>query len=199
MNPQQIVLSKETIDAIDLTSVNNYVEWNKDNFQYFNLEAGKEHYKLLAYLSTVISSKKIIDIGTYFGFSATAFAYNKDKQIISYDIYDWIPDDKTTVKSLDNVQLKVMNCLYDIDNIIDTDLIMIDIDHNGNNELDILNALRKANYKGLVLLDDIGLNDEMVKLWNDIPEKKIDVSSVGHWSRSGLIIFDPTKFDIVLE
>jgi hypothetical protein len=199
MNPLQIVLSNEIIDAIDLTKLNKYVEWNSDNFKYFNLEAGKEHYKLLAYLSTVITSKKIIDIGTYFGFSATAFAYNKDKQIISYDIFDWIPDDKITIKSAENVQLKVMNCLYDIDNIIDTDLIMIDIDHNGNNELNILDTLRKANYKGLVLLDDIGLNEEMIKLWNDIPEKKIDISSVGHWSKTGLVIFDPSRFDIILN
>lgn len=199
MEPLTIKLSKTVLDSIDLGPLFKFVEWNEQNIQYFNLPSGVEHYRLLAYLSTVIPGDKIIDIGTYFGFSAAALSYNSNKKVISYDIFDWIPEDKLTVKNALNIELKVMNCLNDINELAQTSLILLDIDHNGKNELDILNALRAANYKGLVMLDDIGLNDEMKALWQGIPEKKIDVSIVGHFSLSGIVIFDPTKFDIVLE
>lgn len=193
----KITLSKKEINAIDLSSLFEYVEWHKDNFKYFNLDAGIEHYRLLAYLSTVIPSTNLIDIGTYLGFSAVALSYNNSKQVYTYDIYDWLPDSPTkTVRNVSNVTVKIMNCLNDLDIILNTDLILLDIDHNGSNELEILNVLRKNNYKGLLLLDDIGLNPEMIELWENIPEKKIDISDVGHFSKTGLVIFDPDRFEI---
>ena len=37
---------------------------------------GKEHYKLLSYLSTLFNNSIIIDIGTHRGSSALALSYN---------------------------------------------------------------------------------------------------------------------------
>ncbi len=198
MAPAIITLSKDAINNMDLSCLNEFVEWHKDNYKYFNMSAGTEHYKLLSYLSTVISCSKIIDIGTFLGFSAVALSFLPDKKVISYDIYDCISDNVKSAKNKANITLKIMNCLKDIDTIIDTSLVMIDIDHEGNNELDILNALRKANYKGLILLDDIYLNNEMKQLWNDIPEKKIDISEYGHYSGTGIVIMDASLFEIIL-
>ena len=79
------------------------------------------------------------------------------------------------------------------------DLVMIDIDHSGVTEKEIMNELRKANYKGLVLLDDIFLNDEMKKFYAEIPEKKIDVTKVGHWSGTAIVVFDESKFEVTME
>ena len=193
-----IVLDKKEIDAIDLSPLDKYVEWNKHNFQYFNLEAGKEHYKLLAYFSKVLTCKKLVDIGTYLGFSSVALSYDTEKHVESYDIFNWLPDDDTvTAESRENVTLNVGDYMSDFNDIIkDTDFILIDIDHTGATEKEIMNILRDVGYKGLVMLDDIGLNEDMKKFWDEIPEKKIDISSVGHWSRTGLVIFDPSKFDV---
>lgn len=201
MAPVKITLNKAVIDEIDLTPLNKYVEWNKNNFQYFNLEAGKEHYKICAYLSKTLTCKKIIDLGTYMGFSATALSFDDTKQVLSYDIFNWLSDDGSiTAESKENITLFIGDYISDLPEIVkDSDLVMIDIDHTGATEIEIMDILRKCNYKGLVLIDDIGLNDEMKKFWDEIPEKKLDISKYAHWSLSGLVIFDPTRFEIILE
>ena len=42
---------------------------------------GKEHYKLLAYLSTLFNDTYFIDIGTNYGNSALALSYNNTNKI----------------------------------------------------------------------------------------------------------------------
>jgi predicted O-methyltransferase YrrM len=198
----EIVLDKNAINDIDLTPLGKYVDWNTNNYQFFNLEAGKEHYKLLAYLSQTLNCPKLVEIGTYLGYSAVAFSINPNKQICSYDIFNWLPseeDGKTTAESKSNIKLYVGDYMNDFEEIVKgTDLIMIDIDHSGVTEAEIMDILRKQGYKGLVLLDDINLNDEMRKFWASIPEKKLDITSVGHWSGTGLVIMDPTRFTVTL-
>ena len=109
-------------------------------------------------------------------------------------------DKLITLLEAKNIEFFVGDYMEDFAEIIkDTDFIMIDIDHMANTERLIMQRLRDLGYKGLVMLDDIGLNDEMKSFWAEIPEKKIDISKYAHWSLSGLVIFDPTRFKIVLE
>ena len=201
MAPFTITLSKTEIDNLDLSNLFKYVEWNNANFKYFDLEAGKEHYRLLSYFSKTLKCKKLIDIGTYLGFSAAALSYDSDKIVESYDIYDWFPvDDTITINNKDNINTYVRNYIDDLAEIIqDTDFILIDIDHSGQTEREIMDKLREIGYKGIVMLDDIGLNTEMKNFFDEIPEKKIDISAVGHWSKTGIVIFDPSRFEILLE
>lgn len=195
-----INLTAEEINAIDLSSLNQYIEWSK-NSKYFNLDAGQEHYKLLALLSKKLGCKRLVDIGHYHGFSSVALSFSDDKVIDSYDIFNWLPDDGSmTSENLDNVNLYVEDYLDDIPKLMkDTDLIMIDIDHTGVTERLIMEQLEKNNYKGMVFLDDINLNEEMKKFWADIKLKKIDVTPIGHWSGSGIVIFDPSRFDVTIK
>jgi predicted O-methyltransferase YrrM len=198
--PQNIILNKDAINQIDLSELNEYVDWHTDNFQYFNMEAGKEHYKVLAYISKVLNMKKLIDIGTYLGFSSVALSYNHTNKIHSYDIFDWLPEDKKCAVDKSNITLHISDYMSDIPEIIkDCEFILIDIDHTGATERIIMAELRKAGYKGLVMIDDIKLNQEMVDFYNEIPEKKIDISSVSHWSGSAIIIMDPSRYDIQIE
>jgi hypothetical protein len=60
-----------------------------------------------------------------------------------------------------------------------------------------LNTLEKNGYRGIVILDDIHLNDHMNTFWNNITQKKHDVTNVGHFSGTGIIIFDQSRFQIV--
>lgn len=195
-----IKLTADEINAIDLSPLSQYIDWSK-NSKYFNLNAGQEHYKLLALLSKKLTCKKLVDIGHYHGFSSVAMSYSEDKVIDSYDIFNWLPDDGSlTSENLDNVNLHIEDYLEDIQSMMkDTDLIMVDIDHTGVTERLIMEQLEKNNYKGLVLFDDINLNEEMRKFWADIKLKKIDITPVGHWSGSGIVIFDPSRFDVTME
>lgn len=201
MNPQQIKLSCETINNIDLTPLVQYIEWNDQNKQYFNLDSGQEHYKILAFFAqTLNTNKPLIDIGTYFGFSATALAAKPSNRVISYDIYDWIPDDYMTVKNKDNIELRCADCLDEIDILIDSDFICLDVSpHDGIQEEAIYQVLKKYKFKGLLFLDDIHLNKEMHDWWESIDLKKYDLSKYGHFSGSGIVVFDPERFNIILD
>ncbi len=197
-----IVLKNEVLDEIDLTKYNKYVNWTEEKnlFQYFNLDSGKEHYKLLAFIANQFDKDTLMaDIGTYMGFSAVALAANGHK-VVTYDVCDWIPDEGDSIKTHPDITFKIMNCLNDMDELIKAEVIMLDIDpHDGIQEPKIIQALREHNFKGLLLLDDINLNKNMREFWESIPEKKYDVGKYGHWTSTGIVVFDPSKYEIVME
>lgn len=196
---KKIVLKKELIDSIDFKLLLKYIDWCEPK-KYFELEAGKELYKLLGNLSTQVESCNVIDIGTYQGLSALALSLPSScKNVISYDIFDSIPDNVISIKNKDNISIKYMDCTDDMDTLLESDLIYIDIDNYGSQEKLIIDLLEKYKYKGLVVLDDIHLNESMQKLWNSIKLNKHDISAYGHWSGTGLINFDPNRFEIVCE
>ena len=192
-----IELNEDYINNVDMKALLQYVEWNA-NSEFFTADAGKEHYKLLAYLSIVLGESFYVDIGTFYGFSSVALSANPKSTVVTFDVCDWVSDDEpVSFKTKSNVQFKIMDCVNDMTEIVKTKLVVLDIDpHDGVEEVRILDALRAHGYKGLVVLDDINLNAEMKKFWNDIPEKKYDVSKFGHWSGTGIVVFDPDTIDV---
>jgi hypothetical protein len=201
MQKQKITLNKDVINAIDLSPLQKYSDWKTDFAQYFNKDAGTEHYKLLAYLSLEIQSPKIIEIGTFVGNGTNALSYNEAKSVESYDIFSSFPTDAAilTVEAKSNVKCFVKDCVGELHNIVkDTDLLFIDIDHTGYTERIMMDELKKIGYKGLVLLDDTKLNEGMINFWNSITEEKLDISDYGHWSGTGIVNFDPSRFEIVV-
>jgi hypothetical protein len=56
MAVKSITLDVELINNTDLSDVKPFIEWNVKNAQYFDLDAGKEHYKLIAYIAQQLSS-----------------------------------------------------------------------------------------------------------------------------------------------
>jgi hypothetical protein len=79
---------------------------------------------------------------------------------------------------------------------------MIDIDHYGNIETEIINKLKQHNFSGLIILDDITkhpdpiVNECMNQLWNSIRDTKYDFTKYAHWSGTGIIILnDDINFD----
>lgn len=199
MTTTTIVFDKDNINDVNLNGLNEYIDWSTNTKKYFNLKAGEEHYRLLAWLSTQVHSKTLVDIGTFNGFSALALSQDDRKKVVSYDIFDYIPDEIYTAKYKPNIELRLTDCTDELEVLLDTDLIFIDIDNQGGQESIILNLLEKYKYKGLVVLDDINLTKYMTDLWNGIKQEKYDLTQYGHWSGTGLVNFDPSRFKIVLE
>jgi len=202
MQKQKIILNKDVINAIDLATLEKYIEWKPEFVQYFNKDVGTEHYKLLAYLSTQIQSPKIIEIGTFVGNGTNALSYNESKQVESYDIFNSFPADPNilTVEAKPNVKCFVKDSVGELHNIVkDTDLVFIDIDHTGYTEHIMIDELEKIGYKGLVILDDIKINEGMVNFWNSITQEKFDISAYGHWSGTGIVNFDTSRFEVLLS
>lgn len=189
----KLTISREDLNAVDINSRKYVVSWT-NSVQYFDKQAGDEFYRMLAFLSkSMPEDTTLVDIGTYHGLSTAALSVNDKCTVFSYDIYDHISessDVKASIKSLDNVQYKIKDCLDDEAILASARLIVLDIDpHDGLQEVEILNKLRSIGYKGVVILDDIKLNDKMKTFWNDIPERKVDVTPFGHWSGTGIVYF----------
>lgn len=170
----------KNVKDVDLSYTYEYV--TSQHYQW--LTADKEHYKLLAYLSSKMDNTVIYDIGTYRGLSAVAMAANKTNKVISYDIVDLVE-----ITSPKNVEFKVGNC-YEDEGLAKAPLILLDVDpHDGVFEPQFIKWLKENNFKGLLVLDDIHLNEGMEKFWNDIDLEKYDVTEFGHYSGTGIVVF----------
>ncbi len=197
---QTIILKIDEINEVNLEPYFKFVE-SEDPNKYFLENAGVEHYKLITYIARNIDCNKFVDIGTYKGKSALALACSQQScTVTTFDICNCLSKNELNISSIDNIKIKICDCKKHMSDLLGTDFIVLDIDpHNGIEETKILNELRIHGYKGLVLLDDINLNDDMKSFWNNIPEKKLDVTKYGHWSGTGIVIFDPSKFSFQLE
>jgi hypothetical protein len=74
--------------------------------------------------------------------------------------------------------------------ILDSKIILLDTFHTGDFELIFLNYLKKINYNGILILDDIRLNNEMSQFWETINEDKMEITNLGHVSGTGVVFFD---------
>ncbi len=183
-----------------------YIQYMPSFLNYMKEPAGKEHYKLLAYISSLLKPEsKIADVGTYHGASALCLSSNPQVYVTTYDIYNMIPinvPNLLTPLSRSNVKMKVMSGQLDIVNISKSDFILLDIDpHDGIQETKFVELLIKNNFKGILMLDDIYVNKEMQEFWNNLPQnlKKIDVSKIGHWTGTGIVVFDENIYDVIID
>ena len=69
-------------------------------------------------------------------------------------------------------------------------IILLDIDpHDGIQEKKFTDYLKKINYQGYVLCDDIFLNEGMKNWWESLDVEKYDVTEIGHMTGTGIINF----------
>lgn len=185
MNIQDLINEDELAD-ISLTHLGTLVA--EDEFRnYFLDEPGKEHYKLLAYFSQKYNDSTLLDIGTYKGCSALALSYNPTNRIKSFDIGNF----RGLNDSPGNVEYLIGMATDDqyVELIKSSPFIMVDVDHTGLFERQFHIHLQEMEWKGILFLDDINLNDPMREYWAEIPEEKLDVSRYGHWSGTGVVFF----------
>jgi predicted O-methyltransferase YrrM len=179
---------------LDLIPTSHISQIHEESNTWFHLASGKEHYRLLIHLSSYFHSSQIADIGTYRGASAIALAQNPTNKIYSVDIGVFRKE-----ITVNNIEFAVGNFqTNDIikENILKSKFIMLDIDHNYTNEIWLYNFLIQNNWNGIMLCDDINLNDEMRRFWSEITHVKYDITKYGHFSGTGLILFGD---DITIE
>jgi hypothetical protein len=182
---QRYSLTIENISHIDLSCFAKYVA-NFEHRNYFLDVDFREHYRLIAYLGTLFDNSNIFDIGTCLGYSALALSYNNTNRVISYDIFEC--KELAHAEELSSIEYLLGDVLND-ERLLESPLIMLDTNHDGVFEKRFYEFLKGNRYKGLVLLDDIHLNEPMKKFWSSITETKEDVTDLGHWSGSGLVEF----------
>lgn len=165
--------------------------------EYYESKSGVNEYRLYSYLSQFFNDCVILDIGTLTGRSAVSLSYNPKNKVISYDVIDHIRNPWHKIYTKPNIEFRIKNVLEDLtpELVSKCKIIVIDIDHREVIEKQILDRLRELKFSGIILLDDIKhpsveLYILMQNLWNNIPEKKYDISKYGHFSGTGLVLMN---------
>lgn len=203
---KELKFNLNIINNQNLINDNKYIvnQLNNDFVNFYHGTPGREHYKLLSYISNQYNNSLILDIGTYKGLSSLALSNNKNNLVITYDINNLdVNKQYSSVKDVNNIVFYVENMLdnkpkfYDI--IKKSSIIMMDVDpHDGIQEPLFMDLFREAEFEGILLLDDINLNQPMNNWWNNINIEKYDISKYGHWSGTGLVNFNKNT-KIILE
>lgn len=158
-----------------------------------------EHYKMLAALVRVLKPRRIVEIGTLHGWSALAMKeyLPEDGRIDAFDILDWNKFSNSSFRPDDFADGRLV---YHVDDLTDptvvakhhnllanAELVFLDGPHDGDTECRMIENFRKVTFvrNPLFVFDDIKIN-EMLKFWRDLPLPKMDITSLGHYSGTGI-------------
>jgi predicted O-methyltransferase YrrM len=159
-----------------------------------------EHYKLLAGLVIAQKPKKIIEIGTFQGLSALSIkgSLPPGSELITIDIIPWNEIKDSALRSSDFEDGKLRQVIGDLSNatffanfaetLSGCDLLFVDAPKNIVFEQTFLQHLSTIHLpsNALVLFDDIR-QWNMLSIWRGITKPKLDLTSFGHWTGTGII------------
>lgn len=160
-----------------------------------------EHYRLLAAMTRILRPSAAVEVGTYTGMGCLAMASSMPLgKVVTYDIVPWesFPDSLITPADLGGGLEQRLGDLSKSDyfereseTLKAAGLIFVDGPKDGSFERTFLDHLIPLlmGSGAVLMLDDIRLMN-MVQLWRELPLPKLDITSFGHWSGTGLAIFD---------
>jgi predicted O-methyltransferase YrrM len=159
-----------------------------------------EHYRFLAGLVKALRPASVVEIGTHQGLSALALAKNLPPagRLHSYDIVPWDRIPGQTLRAGDLRGGRIVPVTADLTRqavfdryreILETaDLIFVDAAKDGRMEKILLERLETLFFRTppIVVFDDIRLWN-MLGIWRSVSRPKLDATSFGHWSGTGMI------------
>ena len=159
-----------------------------------------EHYKLLAGLVLACKPKRVIEIGTAQGLGALSMkgSLPVGSELITLDLIPWTEFKQNMLLPSDFEDGSLRQVLGDLsdqkffDSFAGTlsgcDLLFVDAPKNVQFERAFLKKLSSIHLppKALVIFDDIRLWN-MLQIWREITKPKLDLTSFGHWSGTGII------------
>jgi hypothetical protein len=182
---RRLGISREAVSQIDLGPLARHVA-DPQHLGYFLDTQFQEHYRLIACLASRFDQATLFDVGTNRGYSALALSHHPSNRVVSYDIVDCkalhFPE------QLGRIEYRIGDVLLD-PRLLAAPLIMLDTNHDGGFESEFYGFLKRNDFRGWLFLDDIHLNSAMIRFWDSIAEPKEDLTSIGHFSGSGLVAF----------
>lgn len=194
-------IKKSELESSNLVDLFPFVTWTPEFAKFFMGSSGKEHYTLLSHLSWQLErNETVVDVGTFLGFSALALSHNQTAKVVTYDLESKIPKDIDMFTPLHrkNIEFRIGDVLKDLPELIQSPFMFLDTNHDGGFEREFLAKLEHLKFKGILFCDDIHLNDAMKMFWQSVTLPKMDLTSVGHWSGTGAILFDPNTTNLEL-
>jgi hypothetical protein len=163
-----------------------------------------EHYRLLAGLVKVIQPKVLIEIGTDTGLSSLAMKkyLPPDGKLVTYDLRPWQSVPEHDLTEADFAGGRLEQRLVDLsdpaafdknrDLLARAEFFFIDGPKNIKFETAFMKHLATIKFERppILLFDDTRLH-AMLAFWRDLPYPKLDLTSFGHWSGTGMVEFTP--------
>ena len=197
MNLLQLALSCATaaID-IDLTDISNRIK--KGNPDYISIYPG-EHYKLLASIVKKLKPASVVELGTHLGYSSLCMKkfMPMGGTVSTFDIIPWNHFNDTILNESD-FQQGLVQYTDDLTNPLmvekhkflleGADIVFMDALKDGIQEYKFLQNFSRLEFrkKCLFIFDDIRLWN-MLDIWYNLDKPKLDITSFGHWSGTGLV------------
>ena len=197
--PELIARALEAVKEAQSVSLTDVSKRIKTPPYYPDVWPG-EHYKLLAGFVRTLKPKSIIEIGTATGLSALALKQFllTDGKIVTFDVLGWksfadtclLPDDFSDgrlVQETDDLSDPAVTAKYR-NLLVDADIIFLDAAKDGIMEQRFIDNFRTIPFKKkpLFIFDDIRVWN-MLRIWRQIAMPKLDLTSFGHWSGTGLV------------
>lgn len=158
-----------------------------------------EHYRLLASFVSILKPSVVIEIGTHLGISALAMKKELPvgSKIHTFDICPWSNFPDTVLTQSDFDEQLIQNTENLLDPLVfekyktifeEADLIFLDAAKDGKMEKIFLKYFSQCNFKKkpILVIDDIRLWN-MLHIWNDISLPKLDITSFGHYTGTGIV------------
>jgi hypothetical protein len=159
-----------------------------------------EHYKLLAGLVQELRPRTVVEVGTSTGLSALAMLpyLPPGGRLVTFDLIPWHEFPDTVLTDLEFAGGRLTQVLADLSDpevfaahagpLSEAGLIFVDGPKDGAFEDRFLALLDRHPFAAVptVLFDDIRVWN-MLSTWRGIRRPKLDLTSFGHWSGTGLV------------
>jgi hypothetical protein len=168
--------------------------WDVYNVAYIG-----EHYRLLALITKLTRARRFLEVGTFRGASAAAILENTNATVISYDLKPASSYEDCYVSpdaSSNGRFIQKIGDLYNeqflqefLEDFSLSDVVFLDGPKNYYFEKFLLKKLFESERENNIylVLDDIRVST-MTDIWNSIEFPKADISFMGHWSGTGLVL-----------
>ncbi len=159
-----------------------------------------EHYKLLAGIVVELGARRVIEIGTSTGMGTLALseALPADGQVTTFDTKPWREFPETWFTDKDLASGRIRQEIADVADLSviaghqelfeNADFIFIDGPKDGVTESNLIAALASLALPNdpIVMFDNVRMLN-MIATWRGLKRPKLDLTSFGHWSGTGLV------------
>ena len=168
-----------------------------------NLWPGEQH-RLLAALVEVQQPRRIVEIGTGPGISTLAMGARlpREGRLVTFDVVPWHRIPETVLCADDFADGRLVQQVDDVTHtdgwrrhrelFHEADLVFVDAAKDGRMEARLVELLRGCSFRTppVLVFDDIRVWN-MLSTWRALPWPKLDVTSFGHWTGTGLAQWTP--------
>ncbi len=158
-----------------------------------------EHYRLLAALVDTLQPRVVVEVGTAEGLSALSMLkyLRPDARLVSFDLVPWTEYPRSCLTGDDFADGRLDQIVADIGQpeafarhrsiLGEADLVLVDAAKDGFLERRLIAHFERLTFsrRPLFAFDDIRVWN-MLAIWRALRWPKLDVTSFGHWSGTGI-------------